>query len=89
MESFELQLLLNSVGGVFVGMAVIPRLLSSPKDHLVAIVGIYVLFFSLNFMLLLDRFGIFQSVLRGMIVAIIPFVLGYGWSIILKKAPRE
>ena len=89
MDPWFMQMILNSVGGVFVGIVVIPRLLPRHKDHYVTLAGIWVLFFLLNFMFMLEKFGLLNSLFRSSIVASIPFALGFFWAIVLKNSKKN
>jgi hypothetical protein len=86
MDQWFMQMILNSVGGVFLGIVVIPRLLSPPNGRYVALIGIWVLLCFLNFLFMLEKFGPLNSLFRSAIVAFIPFILGFCWTIVLKNS---
>ncbi len=86
MDPWYVQMILNSVVGVLVGMGVIPRLLALRRNGYVKLAGIYSCFFGLNLWFMLDRYDFMESAFRAAIVAVVPLALGFGWLIATKKS---
>ena len=79
MDNSSLQSILNSVFGVMAGILLIPKLILRMRASMPMLIGIYLCLFGCNFVLMLDRVGGGESAIRALIIASLPFALGYLW----------